>query len=419
MIRFVFFKRFCQPCIYVCLFLIINGLLFKLYSTNKQLCEQPSAKPDITNSFFSFDRTSQQSVQQYFEWKKQLMKQSSFKVTQRHAFAKSPNKSSFLIYEYTRYRQFCRRLDHTQVFIPTCPFRNCYFTCNSSLINQVDAIVAHCSSTVNYTGLFNLRTSRNPNQIWMLWHDEPFAPSPMFNRLFFNWTISYRSNSEISVGAYGITFRRNEPLSQVTFNQWIYDNYHRRRNQAIWFVSNCRPKERLRYYEELREHYLISAFGKCIDHQTANSSKCIRSSDCELEQLATAKFYLAFESTTLRFDYITEKFWRSLSHGIIPIVLGPKRQDYERIVPPHSFIYAQDYLNAQTLAQHLDHVATNVVEYEKYHRWRMNYETRYLGRDLEPFRFCELCYQLNTNRDRIWYDDIHRYFAETNQQVKV
>jgi glycoprotein 3-alpha-L-fucosyltransferase len=180
------------------------------------------------------------------------------------------------------------------------------------------------------------------------------------------------------------------------------------------FVSNCNAKKRLQYYEQLKEHFPISAFGKCVVNQTNYSQKCTRRSQCGLEKLSTSKFYLAFESTILRRDYITEKFWRTLYHGAIPIVLGPKRQDYERVAPPNSFIYAEDYSNPQALAKHLNDVTTNQNEYEKYHKWRINYETRYLGQDVEPFRFCELCYKLNTNKDRIWYNNINKYFLETD-----
>jgi glycoprotein 3-alpha-L-fucosyltransferase len=129
----------------------------------------------------------------------------------------------------------------------------------------------------------------------------------------------------------------------------------------------------------------------------------------------TSKFYLAFESTTLRMDYITEKFWRSLSYGVIPVVLGPKRRDYERVAPPNSFIYAKDYSDPQALAKHLHDVATNPHKYEKYHKWRINYETRHLGQHVEPVHFCELCYKLNTNRDRIWYSNLREYFSEVDQ----
>ena len=165
----------------------------------------------------------------------------------------------------------------------------------------------------------------------------------------------------------------------------------------------------------MKNYFPISAFGKCILNENNQSNKCNRSSQCELEKLSTSKFYLAFESTTLRQNYITEKFWRSLSLGTIPIVIGPKRRDYERIAPPNSFIYANDYPNPETLAKYLTEVATNRNEYEKYHRWRINYQTYHRGEDVEPFRFCELCYRLNNNRDRIWYTDINQYFLETDK----
>jgi glycoprotein 3-alpha-L-fucosyltransferase len=180
------------------------------------------------------------------------------------------------------------------------------------------------------------------------------------------------------------------------------------------FVSNCNSKARLQYYDQLKEHFPISGFGKCVVEQTNVSLKCTRHSHCELEQLSTSKFYLAFESMSSRFDYITEKFWRSLSLGTIPIVLGPKRRDYERVAPPNSFIYAKDYSDPQMLANYLTKVATNLNEFEKYHRWRTKYETFYQGPDVESVRFCELCYRLNTNKDRIWYTNINQFFLETD-----
>ena len=154
------------------------------------------------------------------------------------------------------------------------------------------------------------------------------------------------------------------------------------------------------------------AFGKCVVNATNASQQCPRDSPCELEKLAKSKFYLAFESWSTRSDYITEKFWRTLSHGAIPVVIGPKREDYERIAPPHSFIYVEDYENAESLARYLKYVGENQNEYAKYHRWRTDYETRYRASDVDPTRFCELCYRLNVNRDRVWYTDIRKFFLE-------
>ena len=137
------------------------------------------------------------------------MKQSPFKTVLRNTFQKPSNKTSFLIYEYTRHRQFCKKQNSASIYISTCPFRNCHFTCNSSLVHRADAILM-LYSHLNYKRLFDLNVSRNPNQIWLLWHDEPYSPSSIYNKFLFNWTISYRLDSEVSVAAYGITFVRNE-----------------------------------------------------------------------------------------------------------------------------------------------------------------------------------------------------------------
>ena len=180
------------------------------------------------------------------------------------------------------------------------------------------------------------------------------------------------------------------------------------------FVGNCNAKYRLQYYEELRKYFSITAYGRCSRGMRNDSALCKRQSVCERQQLLSSKFYLAFESTTSRIDYITEKFWRSLAHGLIPVVLGPKRRDYERVAPPNSFIYAADYSSPQELGKHLTEITSNQNTYAQYHQWRINYEMRYLGKDVESFRFCELCYTLNTNTDRMWYKNLNKFFLETD-----
>jgi hypothetical protein len=100
-------------------------------------------------------------------------------------------------------------------------------------MNRADAILMLYSNLI-YKGLFNLNQRRNPNQIWLLWHDEPYPPSSIYNKFLFNWTISYRFDSEVSVAAYGVTLMRNEPMNQFVFHNWINENYKKRRNEALW-----------------------------------------------------------------------------------------------------------------------------------------------------------------------------------------
>jgi glycoprotein 3-alpha-L-fucosyltransferase len=122
---------------------------------------------------------------------------------------------------------------------------------------------------------------------------------------------------------------------------------------------------------------------------------CERGSDCELKAMRSHKFFLAFESRNCT-DYITEKFWRSLDHDLIPVVIQPTKKFYERLAPPNSFIHASDFdFDAKKLAIYLEEVATDLKLYSSYLRWKRDYTPLYKGEDLEPLRMCELCYKLN------------------------
>lgn len=140
-------------------------------------------------------------------------------------------------------------------------------------------------------------------------------------------------------------------------------------------------------------------------------SKCTHQSSCEKDYLFTSKFYLAFESQTCT-DYITEKFWRTLKLGAIPIVSGPTRENFQRVAPPNSFIHVDDYSTDKQLAQALNAIGKDRQLFRKYHYWRQFYDVYYEAKDVEPYRFCELCYRLNTNKQRIWYENLNEWFLD-------
>ena len=185
------------------------------------------------------------------------------------------------------------------------------------------------------------------------------------------------------------------------------------------FVSNCKPEKRLKQFHSLRKLYPIVAFGKCISSnesfslnaQRPSISNCHRQSSCEKNYLANSKFYLAFESQSCT-DYITEKFWRTLAFGAIPIVSGPERDNFIRVAPPNSFIHVDDYASDTELAETLNLISINRSLYEKYHRWKRYYDVYYKAKDLDSYRFCEICYRLNTNKQRVWYETINEWFLD-------
>ncbi|CAK9302622.1 unnamed protein product, partial [Gordionus sp. m RMFG-2023] len=59
---------------------------------------------------------------------------------------------------------------------------------------------------------------------------------------------------------------------------------------------------------------------------------------CMERYISRYKFYLAFENSNC-VHYITEKFFRALSIGSVPVVFGARYSDYVKIAPPLSFIF--------------------------------------------------------------------------------
>ena len=57
------------------------------------------------------------------------------------------------------------------------------------------------------------------------------------------------------------------------------------------------------------------------------------------------KFYLAFENSNC-YGYVTEKFFKTLGKGLVPIVMGGSK-NYEKIAPPNSYINVDDYKSPQ------------------------------------------------------------------------
>lgn len=102
---------------------------------------------------------------------------------------------------------------------------------------------------------------------------------------------------------------------------------------------------------------------------------------------STYKFYLAFENAICD-DYVTEKLFDIISNNyIVPIVYGGA--DYLRLVPPNSYINANDFEDVADLVSHLNYLDKNPLEYMKYFWWKKHYKV------INSHPFCELCEKLN------------------------
>ncbi|CAM4752293.1 unnamed protein product [Rotaria magnacalcarata] len=332
---------------------------------------------------------------------------------------KQETNSIILIVLYTtvfRAEKFCT-LSGERIFGESCPAKHrCQWSCDPTKFREADALIFHAYDIPFARPSMPDRSETKPNSVWILWSDEP--PSiinyALFNKYNFNWTISYKFDSEVSIATYGLFSKRDKSLSNNEYQQWIRKEFSNRENGALWFVSNCKSKRRLELFHNLKRasKVLVEGYGRCVDYYPLHL--CGGSSRCEYDYMSNFKFYLSFESNTCR-DYITEKFYKAFYHGLIPIAYGPDKSDYDRFAPKNSFLHIDDFdKDMSQLATHLEEVHSNLTLFSMYHKWRKNYEVIIDGKALERVRMCELCQRLMNVRknEMIYYKNLERFYTD-------
>ncbi|NWU55207.1 FUT6 fucosyltransferase, partial [Dromas ardeola] len=230
---------------------------------------------------------------------------------------------------------------------------DCHFTVNRSWSQKADAVIMHhrdvCRDTERLAQL-----PRLPFQRWIWFNLESPSHSPNLDAMdnLFNLTMSYRRDSDIFT-PYGELqlLRQPQPLSIPPKTKLV-----------AWVVSNWRAgSHRVKYYQELKKHITVDVYGQ--HHLPLPWDKL-------LPTVSQYNFYLAFENSRHE-DYITEKLWRNaLSSGTVPVVLGPPRENYERFLPPDSFIHVDDFASAGDLARYLWELSEDAEKYQRYFQWR-------------------------------------------------
>ena len=218
--------------------------------------------------------------------------------------------------------------------------------------------------------------TRPPNQIWMMYNLESPINTPDVPENMFNWTATYRSDSTI-VAPYGRWQYYDNNVRQLPLKQ----NYLENKTKSVaWVVSNCDTEnQRMEYAKELAKYIHVDIYGSCGTHSCSQD-------DCFKFLAKDYRFYLSFENSNCK-DYITEKFFRNgLTYDIIPIVMGARPEDYERIAPYNSYIHVEDFEEGpQELAEYLKKLENNDDLYNEYFKWKGT------GEMINTKFFCRLC----------------------------
>ena len=287
----------------------------------------------------------------------------------------------------------------TSMGFSQCEYKNCryekYLTSRDPNLTKpfdADAIL------VQSAGIWDLSPPprRDENQVFVLAVRDSFArtqsdrdPGMGMKWLdVFNWTMTYRLDSDIVYKYSNILERQNK----TDIDDKNYDHiFEEKESKAVWFVSHCGTNSRREHYvRKMQKVIEVDIFGDCgvappCPKKINNIDECIESVALKY------KFYLAFENTLVE-DYVTEKVFRWFNRDIIVVVRGGS--NYSRILPPGTVVDAGDFKSPVELGNYLTELAQDKKRYTDYLKRKDNY---YSTGKLVPAQEanCKLCAYLN------------------------
>ncbi|XP_077999719.1 GDP-fucose protein O-fucosyltransferase 4-like [Glandiceps talaboti] len=219
---------------------------------------------------------------------------------------------------------------------------------------------------------------RRPHHEWALLHEE----SPMNN-----YVLSHKP--VIRMFNYTSTFRRESdfPLTSLPINSLDYITKRRpiplkRKNElrktenlapVLYVQSHCDvASDRDRYVKELMKYIQIDSYGQCLHNKDLPTEELIDTLTMHhpdfLTFISQYKFHLAFENAICD-DYMTEKLFRPLHVGSVPIYWGSsKAQDW--MPNKKSVIMMEDFESPEKLANFITALDQNDEEYLEFLKFK-------------------------------------------------
>ena len=337
------------------------------------------------------------------------------------------------------YSPYMRRLRKqiTKINMTSCVINNCdLYVMTSETENQInaDVIIFQGNRVPSY-----VPRRADADQLYVFSDTEPpqYAHNNKAINLvrgrseFYNWTVSYRSDSDIWM-PYGfviprqnnkLEFLRNiqqgiinpifkpgldktEVLKRLPPVKRDYDEIFNKKNKNIlWLVSHCRTNSRRgQYVKRMKNSTEIDIYGAC-----GNSR--IKTNDTFQKDY---KFYLAFENSLCK-DYITEKFFSWYSKDIIVVVRGGA--DYSKLVPKGTYINAADFSSPETLADFLNKLGSDREMYISYLKRKDQYQVITEQESVQN-AFCTLCWRLhNMDKYRKSHKKLSKWWFDNCQEI--
>lgn len=218
-----------------------------------------------------------------------------------------------------------------------CQYINCYVTYDKNLLKNdkhFDAVVFDIHELRNLDP-DHLNLSRSSHQKYVFKSHESAEKYPIcypFYENFFNWTWSYKLNSDIPHPSFNIYDENNTMVGPKSTMTWMknfkrVDRFKKKvehKHKAIaWIVRQCKQKTKHKAFinqlqKELEGYnYTVDIIGPCgkIDCPRGQPIKCYK-------MIERKYFFQLVLEDSMAEDYVTDKLYKVLQHATIPIVLG-------------------------------------------------------------------------------------------------
>ncbi|UMM16169.1 hypothetical protein L5515_013295 [Caenorhabditis briggsae] len=288
----------------------------------------------------------------------------------------------------------------------SAPFTNSNFQeCNLNLRNacsisshrahfsQANAVLFH-SRNINSKEISSFPFPRRQEIPYvMVAYESPYNAKLETYKDFFNWTMSYRIDSDVFAPYGGLL--RNSELVKVNYAKI----WRSKTKGTLWLVSNNNVNnKRKKIVEKLIENGMkVDLYGKVYNREPDNCPRDGAQEGCDERFQSPYKFVIAFENSNCK-DYVTEKFWRKAEqYKMVPIVMS--RKIYKDLgIPDNMYIAVDDFKTLKEFVEFIENLTSNEKEYMKYHKWRE--EFRIAEANQEIFGFCDLCQKLMDFQNR-------------------
>lgn len=241
---------------------------------------------------------------------------------------------------------------------------------NNNEINDVEAYLFYASNL----HFDNLPLPRKPEIIWGLYHEEsPRNVEELMHEVtlsLFNYSATFSRYSDIP-----FPLQHLESLNDITSTNYfvptkIKNDLLHDISSVLYLQSDCETaSERDAYVKELMKLIDVDSYGVCLKNKEmpvefVDDYLNNLNDENFLRYIARYKFVIAIENGVCD-DYVTEKFWRAIKVGSIPIYFGsPSAKDW---TPNNkSAIFLEDYPTTKLMSEYINKLNKNDNLYEEY-----------------------------------------------------